>query len=115
MSDSKITQREYWKEVTSIAKEILREAREQDVGLRRERGQELLHEAVDGHQWIIYTWAYPYVLIHSRNEDALFDEQGPQEANSYSEIMQKMAFYALYQDVANELGSDLDDLDDDDD
>lgn len=116
MADSKITQKQYWEEVTSIAKEVIREARETGRGERaRERAHDYLHEFVDGHEWIIYTWAYPYVLIHSKSEDALFDELGPQEASSYSDIMQKMAFYALYTDAMNELSGMLDELDDDDD
>lgn len=96
--ESKITQSQYWREVTALAKEIKKEARGDD-----EREHELLHETIDGHEWIIYTWAYPWVLMHSRNEDALFDQLGEQQATAYSQIMQMMAFYAFYQDVANEL------------
>jgi len=96
MADSKITYSEYWKEVTAIAKSVLEEAEGGDT-------HDLLHEAIDAHQWIIYTWAYPYVLIHSSNEDAFFDQMGATEATSYQQIMQMMAFYALYQDVAEEI------------
>jgi hypothetical protein len=97
MSDNKITQKEYWKEVTSLAKQIAEEAR--GGGDRHD----ILHETIDGHEWIIYTWAYPYVLIHSRNEDALFEQLGGQTTDSYSDIMQRMAFWALKEDVGNEL------------
>jgi len=100
MADTKITQSEYWKEVTSIAKGVLEEAA---VNRQGSDTSDLLHEAIDGHQWIIYTWAYPYVLIHSRSEDAFFDQMGATEATSYQQIMQLMAFYALYQDVAEEI------------
>jgi len=97
MSDNKITQKQYWKEVDDLAKQIAEEARAEGD---RDR---VLHETIDGHEWIIYTWAYPWVLMHSRNEDALFEQLGPQEAESYSDIMRSMAFWALREDVANEL------------
>lgn len=101
MAEAKITMQQYWREVSSLAKQIKKEARtdERDTG-------DVLNEAIDGHEWIIYTWAYPYVLMHSRNENALFDEQGAVEASDYSGIMQQMAFYALRQDVSDELGDD---------
>lgn len=98
MSDSKITQSQYWREVTSLAKQIAKEAKAEDRDIT-----DVLHETIDGHQWVIYTWAYPWVLMHSRSEDALFDQMGPTEATGYSQIMQLMTFYALYQDVAEEL------------
>lgn len=112
MSDSKITQKEYWDEVSTIAKDMIDEMREQKED--HDWAREQVHQTVDGHSWIIYTWAYPYVLIHTRNEDALFDEMGSQEASSYSDIMQKMAFYALYTDVMAELEEKLGELDDED-
>jgi len=98
MSDSKITQSQYWREVSSLAKNIAKEAKDEDRDI-----SDVLHETIDGHQWVIYTWAYPWVLMHSRSEDALFEEQGSIETSSYSDIMQKMTYYALYQDVSNEI------------
>lgn len=43
------------------------------------------------------------MLIHSSHEDAFFDQMGATEATSYQQIMQLMAFYALYQDAAEEI------------
>jgi len=98
---SKITMQEYWKEVDSIANEIADETQEQDED--RNWAMDRLFEYVDGHEWIIYTWAYPWVLMHCENEDAVFESVGPQTTESYSDIMQKMAFYAFEQDVGAKL------------
>lgn len=98
---SKITMQEYWKEVDEVAKEVADETREQDED--RNWAFDRLWETIDGHQWIIYTWAYPWVLMHTDNEDMLFDEMGTQQAESYSQIMQQMAFMAFHQDVAEKL------------
>jgi hypothetical protein len=105
MSDSKITYQQYWKQVSAIVKDVIDEMKEQDED--RDWAIDYLHQTVDGHEWVIYTWANPYVLIHSQNEDALFDDMGATEATSYSEIMMKMAFYALYADCAQELEEKL--------
>lgn len=94
-----ITMKEYWREVAAIAREAKKRARSEHQDI-----QDILHEMIDGHEWIIYTWANPYVLIHSRNEDALFDSMGETVAKSYSEIMQQMAYFALETDVQNEIG-----------
>jgi len=98
---SQITSQEYWKEVFDTVKEIVEETKGQDED--REWAFDRLFETVDGHEWIIYTWAYPWVLMYSDNEDELFESQGPQEATDYSQIMQAMAFWAFHQDVAERL------------
>ena len=97
--DSKITSHGYWKEIRALAKLVhTKEGYDEDAD-----ESDILHELIDGHEWIIYTWAYPWVLMHSDNEDALFDAQGPTEATNYSQIMQLMAFYAMEQDVMDAL------------
>jgi hypothetical protein len=105
MSDNKISQVEYWRQIKAIAKDCKREAKEkgQSKDAWEERANELVHETVDGHMWIIYTWCYPWVLMHTRNEDALFEDFGPTEAKDYSSIMQKMAYCAMEKDVLTEL------------
>lgn len=98
MSDHKISQSEYWRQIKAIVRDAKRESKEVPKKDRDERVQELITQAVDGHMWIIYTWAYPWVLMHTRNEDALFDSQGEQTFDSYSKAMQLMAFAAMEQD-----------------
>lgn len=115
---SEVTQKEYWKEVREMAQGIIEEGHRQDKSGDdlREWSTDYLHEAIDNHEWVIYTWANPYVLIHcsSGAEDALFENQGAVEASSYSQIIQLMAFYALYEDVAGELSKALDELNEED-
>ncbi len=105
MSDHKISMSEYWRQVKALAKEAKSETKEK--GSSREqwkvRAEERLLQTIDGHEWIIYPWAYPWVLMHSRNEDALFEKLGSVETSSYSDIMQKMAFCALKVDAETDL------------
>lgn len=96
--DHVISYKEYWREVKSLAKQAKKEKR---AGYDP---TDIVHELVDGHQWIIYTAYNPFVLIHSQNEDALFDSMGSSEFESYSDAMAKMAYFALEADVMNELG-----------
>jgi hypothetical protein len=108
MSDdykNSISYKEYWDEVRDIAKEIVRETKDQ----KEDRGWafDRLFEYIDGHEWVIYTWANPYVLIHCSNEDALFDVESTVETSSYADIMMKMAFYALHEDASVELEEQL--------
>ncbi|HYF57059.1 MAG TPA: hypothetical protein VEA41_22605 [Salinarimonas sp.] len=59
-----------------------------------------IFEVTDGNWWTIYTHAAARALVHSDNEDAYFDQMGGSiEANSYDEIVCKLAAYALMQDV----------------
>jgi hypothetical protein len=94
MAESIAHSSEYYNECRRIAEECVKEA-EGD----QERAQDLTHEAVDGHQWIIYTYYNAQVLQHSRNDDAYFENFGPLEATGYSDAMAKMAYAAMHQDV----------------
>lgn len=93
---------EYAAECTAIAREIVEEC-EGDEDTINDR----LHETVDGHQWIIYTYYNAQVLTHSRNKDAYFENFGKLEVESYSDAMAKMAYAALEADVRAELDSAL--------
>lgn len=108
MSSNKISYKEYWDEVKTIVDDAIKEAK--GAARPEEAAQRYVQETVDGHQWVIYTWANPYVLIHTQNEDALFDGQGSTEADSYSGIMQQMAVWAMMADVEAELSGRTDEL-----
>lgn len=90
----RFTSAEYHQQCADIANECVTEA-EGDS----DRAQELIHEAVDSHQWIIYTYFNGIVLEHSSNRGAYFENYGALGANSYSDAMIKMAFAAMHQDV----------------
>ncbi len=97
-----MTQRDYYEQCRAIAEECVKEAEGDE-----ERAQDLVHESVDGHQYIIYTHYNMCVLRHSRNDSAYFDNFGPLQADGFSDAMAKMAFAAMYQDVCEELGDAL--------
>lgn len=97
-----ITQAEYYSECQSIATETVKECEGNEESI-----QDQLHEAVDGHQWIIYTFYNLQVLQHSRNENAYFDDFGPLVADDFSSCMAKLAYAALMADVQEYLSDAL--------
>jgi hypothetical protein len=95
MSDmERFTSEEYYAQCRAIAEECCEEAEgdENDAA-------DKVHEVVDGHEWIIYTFYNGIVLEHSRNDGAHFENFGPLEADGYSDAMVKMAYAAMSQDV----------------
>ena len=60
---NQITSTQYWNEVSALAQMIAEEAMQQSGNDRSEAEElindTLLHETIDGHQWIIYN-AYIY-------------------------------------------------------
>ena len=121
---STITEFDYNKDVNDTAIDLVQTAYD-NLGydgkeLTRENAEELindslLHETIDGHQWIIY-YAYNLdVLKYSRNADYMNDNFG---ADSLADALSKgginslhtaLAFWALYADVQDQLSSALDD------
>jgi hypothetical protein len=97
-----ITQSEYFSEVNAIAENIVREC-EGDEDACTDR----VHEDVDGHRWIIYTYYNLQVLTHSSHEDAYFEDFGALSADSFSDAVQKMAFAAMHSDVQDAIGPAL--------
>lgn len=87
-------QREYWEEIESLAREITREARDEDRDI-----YDVLHETIDGHQWIIYTRFHAEVLQHTANDSAMWDEGLNEGINSHDEYMMRAAFCAMLADV----------------
>lgn len=52
---------------------------------------------------MIYTHKARAVLLHSRNEDAIFEELGSQEVESMGELYSRAAYFAMLADVTAEL------------
>ena len=115
---------EYWKEVNEIADIIACEAMQQCEDSKqaptivREDAEELindslLHETIDGHQWVIY---YSYnldVIKHSDNADYYADNFGAESLASSLEsgldtLHCHIAFWALYADVQELISDKLD-------
>jgi len=90
----------YWGTVTSMAKEIAEIHEDDSMG----EPYDTLHEFVDGSSHIIYTNKALNVLQESNNRNAYFDHMGGSiNAKSTDEVMTQLAYYAMYQDVADEL------------
>lgn len=78
-----ITAQEYWKEIESLANDIISEVRDElgdseDYDSLRELCSERAWETIDGHQWIIYYSYNLSVIEHSDNPDA-WEETGGTE------------------------------------
>ena len=86
----------YWSGVRSTAKEVEKQAKEYG-----EEPSDVLHQHIDGDQWIIYNAYHPWIISYTRNEDAVFDTVGEVSGNSASEVLTQIAFYAYYQDVSD--------------
>lgn len=60
-----ISYKDYWDEIRDIAQDVTDQANKYESDI-----YEILHETLDGHQWVIYT-AYNYdVIRHSPNDEA---------------------------------------------
>lgn len=94
MSD--LTLAEYSKEVTELAQTVAKEACDENRDV-----SDVLHETIDGHQWVIYTAYHFDVLKHSPNDGAYFDEIG--ELTLTSLDLAPIVYAALAADVRAEL------------
>jgi hypothetical protein len=101
---------EYWTEIESLAREITREARE----YRRDL-YDVLHETIDGHQWVTYTRFHASVLAHSDHDSAMWDEGLADGIQSHDECMMRAAFCAMVADVQSHDDYDVNQEKDDDD
>lgn len=96
MSD--ITYSQYWKEVAELAADCVKEA--------KERGDELsdiIHESVDGHQWIIYTAYHTDVLKHTECDvsERFAEFGGPDLTRGWEGMTAQAAYLALESDVSD--------------
>jgi hypothetical protein len=110
-----ITPQEYNAECISLAEEADGIARtslaegnsESDAEEARETW---LHETIDGHQWVIYTYYNFFVLAHSENDSAFTDEFGTEGVVRDGNInWAALAYMALLADVRERL-SDVGEL-----
>ena len=107
---------DYWTQVEETAGSVIETAREycceyegderiegSNESLEEHINDNLLHETIDGHEWIIY---YSYnldVLQHSANQDYMIDNLGGAsevlESSGLQGLHQALAYWALYADV----------------
>lgn len=116
-----ITHSHYWGEVKSLAENMISETfewLEDKADMTREEcfeatmdeiNDHVLHETIDGHQWVIY-YAYNLdVINYSDNADYMTDNFGNDMAGDIlkeqglNSLHTAMAFWCMYADVADEL------------
>ena len=113
-----ITSSQYWNEVQSLAVTIAEEAMLHCENNRDEAEElindSLLHETIDGHQWIIY-YAYNLdVYQYSENSDYYIDNFGGDDTayvlkeKGLDGLHQVLAYWSLYADVQDKIGEALD-------
>ena len=109
-----ISNTKYWQEVEDLASYIAKEALDQTDTLEEAEeliNDSLLHETIDGHQWVIY---YSYnldVLQHSDNADYMIDNIGGEseilKEKGLSGLHSALAFWALCADVQERITAEL--------
>ena len=86
---------EYWSQVKSTAEYLKQEDTEIDLYDR-------LWETIDGHEYIIYTHKAECVMMHTDNENAVFEAMGADalcEVETWSQAVVRCAFFAMKRDV----------------
>lgn len=105
------SQQAYWQNVEVMAQDIIEWVQDEDnIDKAREKAYDRLHEDVDGSYWVIYYHAARKTLEYSKNEDAIFDQGMVNGIKSVNEFNTQAAYWALYQDVMDELAGKLDEL-----
>ena len=117
---SNITMSQYWSEVRDLADSIAEDAMSQCDNNREEAegliNDSLLHETIDGHQWILHNAYNLDVWQHSDNPDYYMDNFGGEDAiivlreRGLGGLHQSLAFWAFYADVQEKIGEALDEI-----
>ena len=110
MSDLEFTSSEYHKEIGDLAANLYTEALEQndnDHDLAAEAIHDhLLHELVDSHQWVIYTYSNELVERFSDNAEAFKDVYDNESIGAIvadkglDALKPIIAYFAMYQDLS---------------
>ena len=113
MSNLEFTSIEYHREICELAANLYSEALEQndnDHNLAVEAIHDhLLHELVDGHQWVIYTYSSELVERFSDNGEAFMDVYDNESIGALvadqglDALKPIIAYFAMYQDISDRL------------
>jgi hypothetical protein len=79
-------ERIYRAEIRSLAKEYLRQP--------KDTREDWLHETIDGHEWVIYTFKAQCVLVATDHPDAYEEQYGDKP-----ETMEAAAYGAIIYDI----------------
>jgi hypothetical protein len=103
----RVLRAEYFDTVRGIVADLQRAIKDKEVSTEDE-AQDWLHETVDGHQDVIYTYKAQQVLLHSDNTDAYVEEYGAGGVIQDGAInWSVLAYAALLADVRDAIGSEL--------
>lgn len=88
----------YYSEIRDLADAAIKEINSEhgesdDEDTRRERLDTWLHETIDGHEFVIYTFKAKCSLLASDNEDAMDEELGE------SGTVEQRCYFAMRRDV----------------
>lgn len=97
---SDYTYTEYWDSVRSVVQDIMEEHADGDSA------RDAVWEAVDGSCWVTYYARAFAALQHSENESAI-DDAGDGSPGDFWNYIARAAFYAMAADVADRLGTAL--------
>ena len=92
-----ITQHEYFEQVEAIAEEYSKQPEGEQY--------DWLHQTIDNHEWIIYTWKAKHVMLWTDNEDAIWEESSLRGLSCHGGYTTRAAFYAMEADVQDALST----------
>ena len=115
MSDLEFTSIEYHKEINELAANLYSEALEQNDNDHESAidaiHDRLLHELVDGHQWVIYTYYNGLIERFSDNAEAFKDVYDNESIGALvadkglDAVKPIIAYFAMYQDISEAISS----------
>tara|TARA_R110002167_G_scaffold141448_2_gene329721 strand:+ start:44 stop:403 length:360 start_codon:yes stop_codon:yes gene_type:complete len=113
MSDLEFTSTEYHNEISDLAANLYTEALEQNDNDHESAidaiHDHLLHELVDSHQWVIYTYSNELVERFSDNAEAFKDIYDNESIGALvadrglDAVKPIIAYFAMYQDISDRL------------
>lgn len=95
------SRQDYWRDIKSHAESVIEAVKESGSDV-----EDAIHEAADSSWWVIYYHAAHMVWKHSDNQDAISDALGNESfegAEDLGDCLVRMAYYALAQDIRDEL------------
>ena len=105
-----ISQRDYWTEVQGVADDVAETLR--DYADDYDGPYDVIHERVDGHQWMIYYHYQGPVMDYTDNPTALTDEMGGDAlagVTGWYDIRLRFAAWAFTADITEAYGERYDD------
>lgn len=106
-TDNETSEQSYRADVSTHADTIVQAIRDSD-NYKRFDINEAVDEECEGSWWTTSTYAARACLLHSKNEDAIFEHMGSDALagkEGMSQAYSAAAYYALHQDILDELES----------